>query len=105
MRNLALPPSLRRSTIDSNLPVVVQLILGYVGSWTWKYLRLCKLYNARGGEIPKMCGWLMKTIQMTVRRLAFLRRLLPKSWMFSCVTALLVRGNFPCCFGDYDFKW
>ncbi|XP_043604216.1 uncharacterized protein LOC122577144 isoform X2 [Bombus pyrosoma] len=47
-------------------------------------------FSTRGGEIPKMCGWLVKTIQMTVRRLTSLRRLLPESWMFSCVAALLV---------------
>ncbi|XP_043604728.1 uncharacterized protein LOC122577465, partial [Bombus pyrosoma] len=62
--------------------------------WTWKYLRLPNLYNTRGGEIPKMCGWLVKTIQMTVRRLTSLRRLLLESWMFSCVTALLVGAIF-----------
>ncbi|XP_043604722.1 uncharacterized protein LOC122577461 isoform X1 [Bombus pyrosoma] len=39
---------------------------------------------------PKMCGWLVKTIQMNVRRLTSLRRLLPESWIFSCVTVLVV---------------
>ncbi|XP_043604647.1 uncharacterized protein LOC122577412 [Bombus pyrosoma] len=58
--------------------------------WTWKYLHLSNLYNARGGEIPKMCRRLVKTIQMNVRRLTSLRRLLSESWMFSCVTVLVV---------------
>ncbi|XP_043604675.1 uncharacterized protein LOC122577435 isoform X2 [Bombus pyrosoma] len=81
--------------------------------WTWKYLHLSNLYNARGGEIPKMCRRLVKTIQMNVRRLTSLRRFLPESWLFSCVTALVVRAIFSAVcsqymerlrFGDYDLN-
>jgi hypothetical protein len=28
-------------------------------------------FDARGGEFPKMCGWLMKTIQMTCAKARF----------------------------------
>ncbi|XP_043604724.1 uncharacterized protein LOC122577461 isoform X3 [Bombus pyrosoma] len=58
--------------------------------WTWKYLHLFNLYTQEEKGFPKMCGWLVKTIQMNVRRLTSLRRLLPESWIFSCVTVLVV---------------
>ncbi|XP_043604690.1 uncharacterized protein LOC122577441 isoform X3 [Bombus pyrosoma] len=69
--------------------------------WTWKYLHLFNLYNARGGEIPKMCRRLVKTIQMNVRSLTSLRRLLWESWIFSCVTALVVRAIFSAVCSQY----
>ncbi|XP_043604687.1 uncharacterized protein LOC122577440 [Bombus pyrosoma] len=58
-----------------------------------------------------MCRRFVKTIQMNVRRLTSLRRVLSESWIFSCVTALVVRAIFSAVcsqymerlrFGDYD---
>ncbi|XP_043604773.1 uncharacterized protein LOC122577502 isoform X2 [Bombus pyrosoma] len=60
-----------------------------------------------------MCRRLVKTIQINVRRLTSLRRLLSESWIFSCVTALVVRAIFSAvcsqymerlCFDDYDLN-
>ncbi|XP_043604712.1 uncharacterized protein LOC122577444 isoform X3 [Bombus pyrosoma] len=84
--------------MDMEVPAFVQpvqvciiLFILTLSSFLWSFVRLSAwscmyCFSARGGEIPKMCGWLVKTIQMTVRRLASLRRFLQESWMFSCVT-------------------
>ncbi|XP_043604706.1 uncharacterized protein LOC122577442 isoform X2 [Bombus pyrosoma] len=52
-------------------------------------------------RFQKMCRRLVKTIQMNVRRLTSLRRLLSESWIFSCVTALVVRAIFSAVCSQY----
>ncbi|XP_043604751.1 uncharacterized protein LOC122577491 isoform X2 [Bombus pyrosoma] len=83
---------------------------GYVG---YGHGSTCICPTCTRGEIPKMCRRLVKTIQMNVRRLTSLRRVLSESWIFSCVTAFVVRAIFSAVcsqymerlrFGDYDLN-
>ncbi|XP_043604609.1 uncharacterized protein LOC122577387 isoform X1 [Bombus pyrosoma] len=99
--------------MDMEVPVFVQpvqvciiLFILTSSSFLWCFVRLSAwscmyCFSTRGEEIPKMCGWLVKMIQMNVRRLTSLRRLLPESWMFSCVTALLVGAIFSAVCSQY----
>ncbi|XP_043604701.1 uncharacterized protein LOC122577441 isoform X12 [Bombus pyrosoma] len=71
---------------------------GYVG---YGHGSTCICSTCTRGEIPKMCRRLVKTIQMNVRSLTSLRRLLWESWIFSCVTALVVRAIFSAVCSQY----
>jgi hypothetical protein len=92
--------------------VFLLLFILTLSCFLWCFIRLSLwsciyCFSARGGEIPKMCGWLMKTIQMIVRRITSLRRLLCLCHLIQslkCVNSYILNLSFLCSFVDiYSF--
>ncbi|XP_043604669.1 uncharacterized protein LOC122577433 isoform X2 [Bombus pyrosoma] len=103
--------SVRYRRSNNPFPVFILFILslfgilvvpyGYVG-YGHGSTCICPTCTKQEEErFPKMCGRLVKTIQMNVRRLTSPRRLLSESWIFSCVTALVVRAIFSAVCSQY----